>query len=117
MQLSLWGSLMLFAMVSVSLLSSRASYAEDVTFVVPGSKDPSLGQSFDPALQIIEKGQAIIFVNPDAEPHHLVIKSNADGQQYTQLIERLNCPVIIMKNFTIPGVSKVRTAFMRLVGK
>jgi hypothetical protein len=33
------------------------------------------------------------------------------------LIERLNCPVIIMKNFTIPGVSKVRAAFMRLVGK
>ena len=71
---------MLLAIVSVSLLS-RASYAEDVTFVVPGSKDPSLGQSFDPALQIIEKGQAIVFVNPDAEPHHLVIKSNADGKQ------------------------------------
>ena len=40
-----------------------------------------------------------------------------DSQQYIQLIERLNCPVIIMKNFTIPGVSKVRAAFMRLVGK
>jgi basic amino acid/polyamine antiporter, APA family len=40
-----------------------------------------------------------------------------DSQQYVQLIERLNCPVIIMKNFTIPGVSKVRTALMRLVGK
>jgi basic amino acid/polyamine antiporter, APA family len=40
-----------------------------------------------------------------------------DTQQYIQLIERLNCPVIIMKNFTIPGVSKVRTALMRLVGK
>jgi APA family basic amino acid/polyamine antiporter len=40
-----------------------------------------------------------------------------DSQQYVELIERLNCPVIIMKNFTIPGVSKVRTAFMRLVGK
>jgi plastocyanin len=81
MQLSLLGSLMLLAIVSVSLLLSRASYAEDVTFVVPGSKDPSLGQSFDPALQIIQKGQAIVFVNPDAEPHHLVIKSNADGKQ------------------------------------
>ena len=80
MQQSRLGSLMLLAIVSVSLLS-RASYAEDVTFVVPGSKDPSLGQSFDPALQIIEKGQAIVFVNPDAEPHHLVIKSNADGKQ------------------------------------
>ncbi len=40
-----------------------------------------------------------------------------DTQQYIELIERLNCPVIIMKNFIIPGVSKVRTAFMRLVGK
>jgi hypothetical protein len=40
-----------------------------------------------------------------------------DSQQYIELIERLNCPVIFMKNFTIPGVSKVRTAFMRLVGK
>jgi hypothetical protein len=40
-----------------------------------------------------------------------------DSQQYIQLIERLNCPVIIMKNFTIPGVSKVRAAFMRLIGK
>jgi plastocyanin len=76
---------MLLAIVSSlslsSLLSSQASYAEDVTFVVPGSKDPSLGQFFDPELQIIQKGQAIVFVNPDAEPHHLVIKSNADGQQ------------------------------------
>ena len=80
MQLSLFGSLMLLAIVSVSLLS-QLSYAEDVTFVIPGSKDPSLGQFFDPELQIIEKGQAIVFVNPDSEPHHLVIKSNADGQQ------------------------------------
>ena len=40
-----------------------------------------------------------------------------DSQQHVQLIERLNCPVIIMRNFTIPGVSKVRAAFMRLVGK
>ncbi len=40
-----------------------------------------------------------------------------DNQQYVQLIERLNCPVIIMRNFTIPGVNKVKTAFMRLVGK
>ncbi len=81
MQLSLLGSVMLFAIVvSVSLLT-QVSYAEDVTFVVPGSRDPSVGQFFDPELQIIEKGQAVVFVNPDAEPHHLVIKSNADGQQ------------------------------------
>jgi plastocyanin len=80
MQLSLLVSLILLAILSVSLFW-QASYAEDVTFVIPGSKDPSLGQSFDPALQIIEKGRAIVFVNPDAEPHHLVIKSDADGRQ------------------------------------
>jgi basic amino acid/polyamine antiporter, APA family len=40
-----------------------------------------------------------------------------DSQQYVQLVERLNCPVIIMRNFTIPGVSKIRAAFMRLIGK
>jgi basic amino acid/polyamine antiporter, APA family len=40
-----------------------------------------------------------------------------DSQQYVQLIERLNCPVIIMRNFTIPGVSKIRAAFIRLIGK
>jgi hypothetical protein len=40
-----------------------------------------------------------------------------DNPQYVQLIERLNCPVIIMRSFTIPGVSKVKTALMRLVGK
>jgi plastocyanin len=80
MQLSHLGSVILLAIVSISLLS-QVSYAEDVTFVIPGSKDPSLGQFFDPELQIIEKGQAIVFVNPDIEPHHLVVKSNADGQQ------------------------------------
>jgi basic amino acid/polyamine antiporter, APA family len=40
-----------------------------------------------------------------------------DNPQYVQLIERLNCPVIIMRSFTIPGVSKVKTALMRLAGK
>jgi APA family basic amino acid/polyamine antiporter len=40
-----------------------------------------------------------------------------DNQQYVQLIERLNCPVIIMRDFTIPGMNKVKTALMRLVGK
>jgi APA family basic amino acid/polyamine antiporter len=40
-----------------------------------------------------------------------------DNQQYVQLIERLNCPVIVMRNFTIPGMNKVKTALMRLVGK
>ncbi len=83
MQVSFLGILTLLTIVtiSLSLLLPQVSYAEDVTFVIPGSKDPSLGQFFDPEVQIIEKGQAIVFVNPDAEPHHLVIKSNADGRQ------------------------------------
>jgi plastocyanin len=81
MQLSLLTSVMLLlALISV-LSTQTSSYAEDVTFVIPGSKDPSLAQFFDPKLQIIQRGQAIVFVNPDVEPHHLVIKSNADGQQ------------------------------------
>jgi plastocyanin len=80
MQLSHLGSVILIATLSLFLLL-QPSHAEDVTFVIPGSKDPSLGQFFDPELQIIKKGQAIVFVNPDIEPHHLVIKSNADGQQ------------------------------------
>jgi hypothetical protein len=74
MQISLLGSIILLAIVPLALLLllSQVTYAEDVTFVIPGSKDPSLGQFFDPELQIIEKGQAIVFVNPDTEPHHLV---------------------------------------------
>lgn len=40
-----------------------------------------------------------------------------DNQQYVQLVERLNCPVIIMRDFTIPGMNKVKTALMRLVGR
>jgi plastocyanin len=99
---------MLLAIVSASLsslsllLPSQASYAEDVTFVVPGSKDPSLGQFFDPELQIIEKGQAIVFVNPDAEPHHLVIRSNADGQQIFDIGE-LKSNQFVSLNFSDYG--------------
>jgi basic amino acid/polyamine antiporter, APA family len=40
-----------------------------------------------------------------------------DNPQYVQLVERLNCPVIIMRNFTIPGMNKVKTALKRLAGK
>jgi hypothetical protein len=40
-----------------------------------------------------------------------------DNQQFVQLIERLNCPVIIMRKFTIPGMNKVKTALMRFIGK
>jgi plastocyanin len=102
MRLSIVGSLVLLGMVSVTLLLSQTSYAEDVTFVIPGSKDPSLGQFFDPELQIIQKGQAIVFVNPDVEPHHLVIKSNADGQQVLDIGE-LKSNGFVSLNFTEYG--------------
>jgi plastocyanin len=102
MRLSLVGSLVLLGVVSIMLLLSQTSYAEDVTFVIPGSKDPSLGQFFDPELQIIEKGQAIVFVNPDVESHHLVIKSNADGKQVLDIGE-LKSNGFVSLNFTEYG--------------
>ncbi|HKI08861.1 MAG TPA: amino acid permease [Nitrososphaeraceae archaeon] len=40
-----------------------------------------------------------------------------DTPHYVQLVERLNCPVIIMRSFSIPGVNKVKSALMRLVGR
>lgn len=55
-------------------LSFQFVSAEDVTFIVPGSKDPNAERFFDPELQIIEKGQSIVFVNPDREQHRLLVK-------------------------------------------
>ena len=92
---------MLLVLISV-LLSSQTSYAEDVTFVIPGSKDPSLKQFYDPQLQIIQRGQAIVFVNPDVELHRLVIKSNADGQQVFDTGE-LASNGFVSHNFTSNG--------------
>jgi plastocyanin len=101
--LSLLGSVILLATVSLLSLLSQVSYAEEVTFVIPGSKDPSLRQFFDPELQIIEIGQAIVFVNPDTEPHHLVIKSNADGQQQVFDTGELKSNEFVSYNFSDYG--------------
>jgi basic amino acid/polyamine antiporter, APA family len=38
-----------------------------------------------------------------------------DNPQYVRLIERLNCPVIIMRDFTIPGINKVKSALVRFL--
>jgi plastocyanin len=115
MQLPRLLSLLLLAIVSISLFS-RATYAEDVTFVVPGSKDPSLGQSFDPALQIIEKGQAIVFVNPDVVSHHLVIESNADNKQVFDTGE-LKPNEFVSHNFTEIGNYTIEsTAYPHMKG-
>ena len=40
-----------------------------------------------------------------------------NNPQYSSLIERLNCPVLIARDFTIPGMNKVKTFLMRMVGK
>lgn len=66
--------------VGLAFLLSQIAYAEDVTFIVPGSKNPESDQFFDPSMQIIDKDQPIVFVNPDSDRHRLVVKS-ADGKQ------------------------------------
>jgi basic amino acid/polyamine antiporter, APA family len=40
-----------------------------------------------------------------------------DSEQYVSLIEGFNCPVVIARDFTIPGVNKLISGFMRLIGK
>jgi basic amino acid/polyamine antiporter, APA family len=62
---------------------------------------------------------AINALQPDAVITGASIKkfSILDNQHYVQLVERLSCPVIIMRKFTIPGMNKVKTALMRFVGK
>jgi plastocyanin len=108
---------MLLAMLSLSSLLSHASYAEDVTFVIPGSKDPSLGQYFDPELQIIKKGQAVVFVNPDVEPHHLVIRSDADGQQVLDM-GQLQSNGFVSLNFSEIGNYTIEsTTYPHMKGK
>jgi basic amino acid/polyamine antiporter, APA family len=37
-----------------------------------------------------------------------------DNPHFVALIDRLNCPVIIARHFTIPGMNKLKTAIMRL---
>jgi nucleotide-binding universal stress UspA family protein len=62
---------------------------------------------------------AINALQPDIVVTGASIKkfNTLDNEQYVQLIERLNCPVIIMRSFIIPGVNKIKTALRRLVGK
>jgi APA family basic amino acid/polyamine antiporter len=40
-----------------------------------------------------------------------------DNALFATMVDRFTCPVIVARDFTIPGVSKVRTAFMRAIGK
>ena len=64
--------------INASSWYNKKAFAEDVVFIIPGSSDPRVIPSFDPAIQIISKGQSIAFVNPDGIDHQLQIKS-ADG--------------------------------------
>jgi copper binding plastocyanin/azurin family protein len=86
-------SLLIFSMLIIGLLLlSRPVHAEDVIFIVPGSADPASVLRFDPPVQIIGKGQSIVFVNPDGLDHHLVVKS-ADGS------EEFDTGVLSMNNY------------------
>lgn len=82
------GVLRAFLLSSLTLLaalfafSSQLGYGEDVIFIVPGSSDPASVLRFDPPLQIIEKGQSIVFVNPDGLDHHLVVKSADNKEEF-----------------------------------
>ena len=69
---------------------SKAAHAEDVIFIVPGSSNPASVLRFDPPLQIIEKGQSIVFVNPDGVDHHLVVKSADDGEEFDTGVLSMN---------------------------
>ena len=70
------------ALVALVILLSyvpSSANAEDVIFIVPGASDPSSTIRFDPELQIIQKGQSIVFVNADGIDHQLLV-SSSDGQ-------------------------------------
>jgi plastocyanin len=79
-------SLTILLVVSLSSLaifpSSNMTYAEDVIFIVPGAGDPSLELDFDPQLQVIGRGQEIVFVNADFVEHNLVVKTADDEQVF-----------------------------------
>jgi hypothetical protein len=59
--------------------------------------------SFQPDLVILgaSVGGFSVFNNPD----------------FLSLLDQLNCPVIIARNFTIPGVHQARSALLRLLKK
>ena len=67
---------------SPSLTFLRPAYAENVIFIVPGSSQPASVTDFDPPLQIIAKGESIVFVNPDGVDHHLVVKDDASQEVF-----------------------------------
>lgn len=71
----------LLLLVAPFLLLSIKAHAEEVTFIVPGAGDPSLQRNFDPQLQIINNGQAIVFVNVDSVNHHLLVETADERQQ------------------------------------
>jgi hypothetical protein len=72
------------------LLFSKPVHAEDVIFIVPGSSEPASVLRFDPPVQIIEKGQSIVFVNPDGFDHHLVVKSSDGSEEFDTGVLSMN---------------------------
>ena len=67
------------SLLAVPLQPLQTAAGENVIFIFPNSKEPSLIQFFDPPIQIIDKGEAIVFVNPDSVDHRLVVKSDNEG--------------------------------------
>lgn len=40
-----------------------------------------------------------------------------NNPDFLAVLNRLNCPVIIARNFTIPGIHQAKSALLRLIGK
>jgi plastocyanin len=84
-------SILIFSLLIIGLPPlSKAAHAEDVIFIVPGSSNPASVLRFDPPLQIIEKGQSIVFVNPDGVDHHLVVKSGDNKEEFDTGVLSMN---------------------------
>lgn len=84
-------SILIFSLLIIGFPPlSKAVHAEDVIFIVPGSSNPASVLRFDPPLQIIEKGQSIVFVNPDGVDHHLVVKSGDNKEEFDTGVLSMN---------------------------
>ena len=90
----------------------------------------SIGVEFDRVIltegsrRNADESARLIFAAVNASQPDIVVTGASIGkfsvfnnQQYASLIDRLNCPVLIAKDFTIPGVNKVKTVLMRMLGK
>jgi hypothetical protein len=82
-------------MKEIQLNADSSGWSADATL--------SAVSSFHPDLVILgaSVGGFSVFNNPD----------------FLSLLDQLNCPVIIARNFTLPGVHQARSALLRLLKK